>query len=303
MRPASDAHLETALAEYNDKVNELELGGDYEQLLEAYVNRGSVFSMMESYVSALTDFDDALDLIAEMNSKDIPVDAGTFVKAHIGKGTLLFGNGGAEMKESYMLALTRIKEINSESRHYDRKGLVKACRDCAEDLIDENYPEDAVSFISIIISKVGTSDTVWDRNRLSEAYNLLAQSYQDRGMTDDAIDSLSESIIVAKDLLEEGQLDDTLGLVYAFITKGDLELEKDMTEQTISDYRMAIILLEEMSAHRRLQDVDLLVGVHQELAKLMIASGKMEEAEKHLVKAMELSMNGASDYISNKNSM
>ena len=44
---SSDIHLESALEEYNDKVNELEAAGvENEELLEAYVNRGWVLYMM-----------------------------------------------------------------------------------------------------------------------------------------------------------------------------------------------------------------------------------------------------------------
>ena len=62
---SSDAHLEKALDEYNSKVSELEDGNDMPALLDAYINRGCVLSMLDSTVSAISDFDSAIDIIDE----------------------------------------------------------------------------------------------------------------------------------------------------------------------------------------------------------------------------------------------
>ena len=60
----SDIHLESALEEYNQKVNELESAGvESEELLEAYVNRGCVLQMMEYRTSAMEDLESASDLL------------------------------------------------------------------------------------------------------------------------------------------------------------------------------------------------------------------------------------------------
>ena len=77
MMRKSERHLEEMLEEYNEKVNEYDGTGTYEQRLEAYLVRGTILSMLDSYVSALTDFDEAVDLIGLMEAADEKVDTGS----------------------------------------------------------------------------------------------------------------------------------------------------------------------------------------------------------------------------------
>jgi hypothetical protein len=66
---SSDAHLEKALEEYNGTVSELEDGDDLPALLDAYINRGCILSMLDSTVSAISDFDSAIDVIDELKER------------------------------------------------------------------------------------------------------------------------------------------------------------------------------------------------------------------------------------------
>lgn len=50
----------------------------------------------------------------------------------------------------------------------------------------------------------------------------------------------------------------------------------------------------------KLQDVDVLVHMHQDAASALMSMGKVEEAERHLMKAMSMGVNGAKDYIRNQ---
>jgi tetratricopeptide (TPR) repeat protein len=298
MMPISDRHLEAALSEYNDKVNELETGGTREQLLEAYVNRACILSMMESYVSALADFDDAIELIGESEVAGEKIDAGTYVRAFVGRGQLLYSDDGGQMRQDYIVAASRLKELKEGVRHYDRKSIIRMCIGCAEDLVDEGYPEDAVLFISKSISMIGNNRDDWFLNRLQETQSLLGQSFQDRKMHDDAVAAFSESIETATELMEYGHLDDPMSVIYSLVARGDVESECELPELMLADYCLAADLMEGLNSTRKLDDIELLINLHQEIAKVMMGANKISEAEKHLVRAMELGVGGAKDYIS-----
>ena len=55
----TDSHLEASLEGLNDRVNELESAGASADLMEAYVNRGCVLSMLGYRTSALDDLESA----------------------------------------------------------------------------------------------------------------------------------------------------------------------------------------------------------------------------------------------------
>ena len=67
MPQSFDDHLEATLQLCNDRINQLE-GSECSdgEMLDALINRGSVLCMMEYYVSALSDFNDAADTILRM---------------------------------------------------------------------------------------------------------------------------------------------------------------------------------------------------------------------------------------------
>ena len=68
----------------------------------------------------------------------------------------------------------------------------------------------------------------------------------------------------------------------------------------ISDIELAINLLEEMEKSNRLSDVDVLINLHHDAASFLMSKGRMEEAEKHLIHAVSMGVNGAKDYIRNQ---
>jgi tetratricopeptide (TPR) repeat protein len=290
----SDAHLEKVLAEFNDKVSLLEGSDEPELLLEAYVNRGRVLSMMESWVSAVSDFDSAVDLMEEMESRGMRVDAGTHVRAFTGRGEIL---GGADMVSDYAAASRRLGELDGDSRHYSRKSIVGMCSDCAEDLLDEGRPEDAAVFAEKALSLASGGTDRWSRNREAESLGLLAQSLRDRGEEDAAAERLSELIDLGTELASEEELDDPMVLVYALIARGDLELERGLTDMHLADHGAAVSLLDDMHRVRRLDDPELLVGLHQDLAKTYFSLRRVEDAERHLLRVMELGVGGARDYL------
>jgi tetratricopeptide (TPR) repeat protein len=300
MAPSSDEHLETALREYNDKVSRLEFeGGTEEEFLDAYINRGCILSMMEYYVSAISDFDDAIEIMAHLEASGKRIDAGTFVKAFISRGEICGGEDLRPMADDYALAATRLNDLKEDSKYYSRKKIVMMCIGCVEDLVDEGFPAEVEPFLNKAWSMLLTKEDPWSKNRYMEMLNLKGQSEIDMEMKDEAMESFSDAISVGTGLLELAVLDDMMSLVFAFVSRGDIEQEKGLLDQYIKDRKSAIVLLEQMMEANKLDDVHILAQLHQDLANTYLTLNNVKEAEEHLMREVALDMNGAKEYIQN----
>ncbi|UAL07002.1 MAG: hypothetical protein KRP56_03890 [Candidatus Methanogranum gryphiswaldense] len=300
MAPSSDEHLETALKDYNNKVNRLEFdGGTDEEFLDAYINRGCILSMMEYYVSAISDFDDAVEIIAHMEASGRNVDAGTFVKAFVSRGEIHGGDDLRPMADDYANAATRLNELKDGCKYYDRKKIILMCIGCVENLVDENFPGEIEPFVNKAWSLLLTKEDSWSKNRYLELLNLKGQSEIDLEMKEEAIESFADAISIGTELLERGDLEDVMSLVFAFISKGDIEQEKGLIDSYIIDRKAAIVLLEQMMEANKLDDVHVLAQLHQDLANTYLTLNKIKEAEEHLMREVALDMNGAREYIQN----
>ena len=142
----SESHLEKALEEYNDKVNKLESEGPSEELLEAYVNRGSVLNLLEFYTSALEDMESACELIDILEKGGIQIDAGTFIKVHAVIAQIQRYHGD-NPSEEYRIAATRLSELNENSHHFEFRSIMDLCQFASEDLLDFNDSKTADIYI------------------------------------------------------------------------------------------------------------------------------------------------------------
>lgn len=292
----SDAHLERALEEYNQKVNGLECQGPSEQLLEAYVNRGCILSMMEYRTSAMEDLDSASELIEILETDGDKVDPGTYVKTYTEMGNLLFEQG-ADPVEAYVRAGLRVSELDDRSRHFDHRSIIRTCIAVTEDLIDSGYPEDTEPFLAKGMSMVMTRMDPWSRNRHLELLNLEAEAADAGNDPQSAIESYARAIDVGTELLGVEQLDDPEELVMSFVSKAEAENGLGLTDMYLADANAAVVLMEQMLRFNRLDDTEVLVTLHQDIAGVLMKNGRIEEAEGHLVKAMSLGIHGASDYM------
>ena len=59
----------------------------------------------------------------------------------------------------------------------------------------------------------------------------------------------------------------------------------------------AITILESMMEFNRLPDPEVLVRLHHDVAGALMNGGRIQDAEKHLLKAMQIGVRGAGDYI------
>jgi tetratricopeptide (TPR) repeat protein len=294
--PSFDEHLEAVLRDCNDRINQLE--GSYttdEEMLDALINRGSVLSMMEYYTSALADFNDAVDLIVKMERDGKAVDPGSFVRVFVSRGELNADPG--HMAEDYSIASTRLGEIKEDTKFYDRKKIIRMCLDCCEDLLDNGIPGETPPFIDKLYEMLVGRDDDWSRNRYLEMMNLSAQSMFDMNMEDEAMEYFSEAVLTGYDLFQKNSLEDMMSLVFALVVRGDIEQRKGLLEQYFIDRKAAISLLEELLSMNKLDDISVLVRMHQDIASSYMTVNKVKEAEEHLMREVVLNMDGAEEYI------
>lgn len=295
----SEIHLEKALEEYNEKVNRLENEGDVQELVEAYVNRGCVLYMLGYNTSAMEDLMTAAELMEDMSSEGIATDAGTYVKAHATMGSILFEQNSDSSKE-YSKALKRLPQLSPDSRHFDLAGIIRMCVESAENLLDENDPENAMSFVDKALSILKGKDDRWSGNRKMELYTLQGECYLSMQDFNSAIESYSEAITLGTDLVDRSMIEDMEELVIPIISRSQCESELGLDDMYIADIELAINLMEEMERSNRLSDVEVLVNLHHDAASFLMSKGRMAEAEKHLLHAVSMGVNGAKDYLRNQ---
>lgn len=280
----TDSHLEATLEELNGRVNELESSGASSELMEAYVNRGCVLYMLGYRTSALDDLDSAAEISSDLPSSE--VDAGTFVKIHTTIASIMMEQGG-DPTEEYSLAALRLDELHPGSAHFDKRSAVRMCSASAEDLMDCDYPDGAVPYLEKGIELASGTDP-WSMNRYVD---LQIQSAEAADMMNDirgSIDRCSMAVETGSELLEKGQLEDVEQLVSALVLRASGESDLGMNENSAIDLKAAVGVLEGMLENHSLPDTEVLMSLHHDLAGALMKIGKVEEAEKHLIRAMEI---------------
>ena len=222
MRP-SEAHLEKALEEFNDKVDRLERDGDIHGLLDAYINRGCVLSMMDSVVSAIDDFNEAAEIISELQRKGENVDPGYIVKTYVSRGELQSEGTMKDMLDDYRVAASVLKDLKEGSKYYDREGIVTMCVNCAGDLIEFDFTEDSEPFTKKGLELVVGRNDQFSRNAYVKLNNLSGQACMDDENNKAALKYFDEAVRVARELESKGDLEDQMDLVYAYVSRGDVE--------------------------------------------------------------------------------
>ncbi len=283
----ADSHLEASLEELNGRVNALEADGDERGLVEAYLNRGCVLAMMGDRTSAMDDLMSASELADGLGD----VDPGTFVKIHCEIADLLFEQG-ADPLEEYSIAITRLDSLNPGSFRYDRRSVVRMCLLAAGQLIDSEHPDDAYAFIMKGLSETEATDP-WSQNRRLELFNIAAEADDMMNDVRGSVSRYSEAVEVGTSLLENGALEDTDQIVLSLAMRASGESDLGMLDNAVADLTAAVGILEGLLENHSLPDTEPLISLHHDLAGALMKSGRIEEAEKHLIRAMEIGI-GAS---------
>ncbi len=292
---SSDIHLENALEEYNDRVNELEaVGIENEELLEAYVNRGCVLYMMEYRTSAMDDLDTASDILEGLRAQGCEPDVGTYVRIHATKAAILFDQEG-DCTYEYELVSKVLGELDQHSRHFDQRSLVSLCIDATKNLIDSESSDVSLPFIERGMRALRGHHDAWSQNRAVELLDLHAEAMADLAETQESVELYSQSIDLAIDLMDREQLEDPEELVMAFVMRAEGEADLGLMDPYINDIESAITILEHMVEFNRMPDPDILMSLHHDVAGALMKVGRVADAEKHLMKAMRIGVQGAGD--------
>jgi len=284
---ASDAHLERALEECNDRVNALESSGGPE-LMDAYVSRGCVLHMLGYGTSAMEDLESAY----EMASAAGGADPGLMVKMLTKMGCIAF-ESGSDPSEYYLEAIRYLPRLKESSGYFDRRSLVRMAVESSHDLLDSEQGELAVPFLERALEFLEGPSDPWTQNRRVEILNLLGEAHDSLNETDAAIECYTKAIDISAGLLDSEAMEEPESLVLALVSRGETYLGIGQPERYIEDAEAAIAILDGISEYRALDDADILVSLHQGIADELIKMGRTEEAEKHLLKAMEIGISGA----------
>ncbi len=294
---SSESYLEKALADFNDKVNALEAQGDERGLVDAYLNRGCVLAMMDSIFSAIDDFQEAIDLMKKLDAAGTVFDPGYYIKAYVSRGELQSEETMKDMLDDYRVAASKLAEAGDGCKFYGTRDLVKTCIDCAGDLVDNDFCEDARPFIDKGLSLVVGKSDAYSRNRYVELNNLAGQSYMEGETGETAVRYFREAVRVGRELAKSGELESEMDLVLAYVYKGDVEDALGWTEDLLDDRESAIDLLETLKYENRLDDEELLSNLHGETAQVYMKQGRIKDAEKHLMKQVSYNLSGSTEYL------
>ncbi len=287
MKMSSDEHLDTALSEYNAKIAKLEDSGPVSDLLEALINRGSIFLMMESSISALSDFDEAIDIIEDEILSGNDVDTGLYVRAFEGRGRILCGGEPARMAEDYRRIAERLGDLNIHTRYFDLKSIVQLCCGCADDLIESGLHAQAEPFIHKALDVLGSRMGDWEDNRRSDCHALLGEIYEEAGKVSDAIREYGRAIDIESYLSERNLIEDRMHLVSDLTARADMKSKAGDSSGSISDMVRATDVLEGMLSTGQCHDPKIMVDLCQTIASQYMEQGNVQESERFLLKAVK----------------
>ena len=287
MRGSSEAYLEKALSEYNEAVNALEPGGDSEELLEAYVNRGRVLSMLEHYTSAMDD----LETASEMASR-IGADDGTYVKMYAALGELS-DRFGMDPVKPLAKAADRLGSVGPSSRHFDMRGLVRTCISSAEILMDADDYVTCMPFLEKAEACTASKMDTWSLNRRMEVLSLLGEVRSETGDPEGAEEAYGEAAGIGESLMRKNSLEDLELLAATYMAKAECDLDLGMLDMFVSDSDKAILVIKEMRELGLIDSVAEASDICHNVSSELMKAGRTEEAESYLMKALSLSMDEA----------
>ena len=287
---SSEDRLEEALDAYDTKITALERIGDSDDLLEAYINRGTVLMMMEFYTAAESDFEEAVEYIEARERKGIPVDLGLFIRAYENRGQLSCGSNGPYMLANYQRIIERLPELRSGTRYFTVKDIVIMCINCAEDLLDCNYYEEAIPFLDKASETLRGKRDAWAENRFMDVCGIKAEAMRKLRRNNESVTLYSEAIKIGERLLYEGNIEDPYLLTLCYLSRGDVYDSLRDDDNALKDNIDACGSMEELLNNGRFEDRELLSELCKDIASRLMDLGRVEESEKYLLKSMRYNL-------------
>lgn len=242
----------------------------------------------------MDDLESASEVLENLQKQGYEADVGTFVRIHATMASILFDQE-SDCTGEYELVSRRLGELDAHSRHFDRRSIVNLCIDACKNLIDSEASDMALPFVEKGLSIVQGHPDPWSRNRTVELLDLHAEAMTDLSETSEAVELYSQSIDLAMELMDRGQLEDPEELIMAFVMRAEGEADLGLTEPYIKDVESAITILEHMMEFNRMPDPEVLVSLHHDVAGALMKVGRVKDAEKHLMSAMRIGVQGAGD--------
>lgn len=289
---SSDEYLEQALREYDEKISVLESNGAVSELIDAYVNRGTVLGLMESYILAAEDFEEAIELIESEEERGNKIDVALFVRAYEGRGQLYRGSDTDSMVRDYRKITEVLPMVDSRTKHFPLKDVVKMCIDCSQDLLDESQWNEALPFVEKGLESLSGKIGKWEDNSRAQLYSLKAEICDNDGNIEDAIYNYGKAVEINRYLDENGQIQNRMHLVFDLIGKGEAESDNGLDDDSLSDFTEACRILEEMIENGQSVDDNLISDLCKLIASVYMEKGDVAGAEKYIVKGLKYSVPG-----------
>jgi len=145
-----------------------------------------------------------------------------------------------------------------------------------------------VPFADKALKVIGDGKEEWELNYAAEALNIIGQASKEDGDCVSAKVNFLRAIDICTEL--ENNLDDRMELAFAYVNLGDMAQDERNIPDMIKYHEGAVKVLTAMNDDGKLDDVKILTDLHQGLAAILMDSGEVERAEKHLIAAMALGL-------------
>ena len=283
---SSEDRLEEALDAYNTRIANLEGSGDSDDLLESYINRGTVLMMMEFYTAAESDFEEAVEIIESRERDGIPVDLGLFIRAYENRGQISCEVDNPRMRSDYGRIIEKLPDLRSGTRYFTTKDIVVMCINCAEDLLDCSYAEEALPFLDKAMDALKGKHDPWSENRYMDVCGIRAEALKALERYEESISFYNDAIKVGERLNYEGNIDDLYLLALCYVYRGDVHYALGNDEESLRDHMDACNYIEDMVNNGASDNKDMLADLCQSISSTLMDLGRVEQSEKYILKSM-----------------
>ena len=280
---SSDAHLERALNEYNERINTLEDGPASVELVDALQKRGKVLSLMGYSTSAAEDFADAYDYL-ETVSLEEPVPADLRIRVYAAYGSIFRNEEPETMCEIYHEIAECVPDLK------DPASCARVCLRCAEDLYDVEETHDCEILLGVALTSKDATD-INGRNVYFGALRLAADLALDVEHYSLAAARLNDAAKVGASLLADSGLYDAETYAATLMDLCDCLMELGDKEAASANIDTLRSVLDDRQFVNRLGNKEL-SDIHGRIGKVLMELGRVPEAENHLLRQAAFSLGG-----------
>jgi len=280
---SSDAHLERALSEYNERINTLEYGPVSVELVDALQKRGKVLSLMGYGTSAAEDFTDAFEYLEELLGQE-PVPAELCIRVYAAYGSIFCDSEPETMCSIYHKIVECIPDLR------DPVPCARICLRCAEDLYEIDETGDCDALLKVALSSKA-SDDINGRNVYFDALRISGYLAMDIKQYQRAASYLNDAARTGASLLDDHGLYDATDYAYVLVDLSGCLMEIGDRESARIYLDTIDSLLEDKQFTDRI-DGEELSEIHGLVGKSLMELGDVSKAEIHLLRQAAYSLGG-----------